>query len=287
MLNPLFRIQKYALLNPRTIFLHTSFGRRLLLVVFLVVKFLLDLKKSQKKSHKIIGHFNKKVGKTHIRPWKQCNLYSLDSRQWWFLLIRRSEQKVKHSFFLLRMGCVSALYTEEMLKTSGTREPSLLPRFWYSPWFHPLKTLQKKYEFLGRQCFSLRTAQSWRWKSWDFATWVQRCGPGPRIYCENCSSKLQFGGVAVQLWRILRWFFRDSFRACERKELRIIPQKLMGRGGGGWSLSAFRWSVVLDCFQWSCWPHSWPACPTPARWIPPKNADLVFIVGVKQPCCWL
>ena len=144
MLNPLFRIQKYALLNPRTIFLHTSFGRRLLLVVFLVVKFLLDLKKSRKKSHKIIGHFNKKVGKTHIRPWKQCNLYSLDSRQWWFLLIRRSEQKVKHSFFLLRMGCVSALYTEEMLKTSGTREPSLLPRFWYSPWFHPLKNPAEK-----------------------------------------------------------------------------------------------------------------------------------------------
>ena len=45
----------------------------------------------------------------------------------------------------------------------------------------------------------------------------------------------------------------------------------MGRGGGGWSLSAFRWSVVLDCFQWSCWPDSWPACPTPARWIPQKN----------------
>ena len=66
MLNPLFRIQKYALLNPRTIFLHTSFGRRLLLVVFLVVKFLLDLKRSRKKSHKIIGHFNKKVGEnTH------------------------------------------------------------------------------------------------------------------------------------------------------------------------------------------------------------------------------
>lgn len=109
MLNPLFRIQKYALLNPRTIFLHTSFGRRLLLVVFLVVKFLLDLKKSRKKSHKIIGHFNKKVGKTHIRPWKQCNLYSLDSRQWWFLLIRRSEQKVKHSVFFFKEWDVTGI----------------------------------------------------------------------------------------------------------------------------------------------------------------------------------
>lgn len=205
MLNPLLRIQKKALLNPRTIFLHTSFGRRLLLVVFLVVKFLLDLKRSRKKSHKI-GHFNKKVRKTHIRPWKQCNLYSLESRQWWFLLIRRSEQKVKHSVFFFTDGMCFGIVHRRNAQNNwdqwATTSSKILILSMVSS---PKKPCRKNGNFLGANVFRLGLLKVEGERVGTSQLGCKDAEPDPRFTV--CPSKLQFGVSCATLKEL----FGDSF----------------------------------------------------------------------------
>lgn len=153
----------------------------------------------------------------------------------------------------------------------------ILPRFPYSPWF-PSGNCEKWWvPVMSQYCMKdwylslgLLWLRSWRWKSW-----VQKipCNLGAKntgrwilsivlLWSSNlewklrkvCRDTVQLLGNKV----ILSWFFRVR----KEKNWGSSFKKDDGKRRGGWSLSVFRWTRVLGCFQWSGWPSSCPACST-------------------------